>query len=639
MTTSIIRGNFHEKTIGKFYKYFEKYFQNYKIYHIINIDDPKNLQPYFNKYETIYNYYQIIPKNVNLYFINEPNIGFLNAYKKIITKIEELKLINNDYLYYWLEDDWEPRETYDINKLFNIFNYKNTSYAISKGCRLGSMRGGPFMTGSFFINIFNIKNYMNNNDPEYQIGKWLRNVSFHDKSNKTYNRLSLKNSNINNKIIHIINVFENNNIPDRINKRIKNEIAMYNKYFFDKSFELKYHIITYDSHYNLKYSEYKRKYDIRPIKLNDLNKIFDNLYIKHFKFHPYIMYDIGREFNKKYLLSKWNKSNNSTTYNINQFYNAEIGNNLLLDESLLRYKPECTENECFFTSLGYIHQCLPYFKTKYFDKNIFLNILYYSHSYGKYPNFNVFSDLIQLNYNISISNDNLFKTLNIHNIFKTICSDNNELLYNDNFELANKYWFDYFKFDEIITNEVSKFISKFNNMNVLGIHYEISENNTNSSDNDKIKNNFLEVIDNHLLENKYNYIFIFTYDKTVFEYFLNKNDNVICYNNNSNFYNLSAIKNNIFKINKQIKTNKEGSIYKTSLYERRLKQKSINNRILLQNKIINSLILSKCNFVLKTNSQLSAYSKVFNPKLNIFKINLCKQSLKEWPDSAIQFYE
>ena len=49
------------------------------------------------------------------------------------------------------------------------------------------------------------------------------------------------------------------------------------------------------------------------------------------------------------------------------------------------------------------------------------------------------------------------------------------------FELANKYWFDYFKFDEIITNEVSKFISKFNKKNVLGIHYEISENDTNSS--------------------------------------------------------------------------------------------------------------------------------------------------------------
>ena len=89
LTPSIIRGDFHIKSIGKFYNYFYKYLKSkYEIYHIINIDEPENLKKYFNKYETIGVYNEIIPEGINKIYITEPNPGFLQAWKKIVLKIE-----------------------------------------------------------------------------------------------------------------------------------------------------------------------------------------------------------------------------------------------------------------------------------------------------------------------------------------------------------------------------------------------------------------------------------------------------------------------------------------------------------------------------------------------------------------------
>jgi hypothetical protein len=78
-------------------------------------------------------------------------------------------------LYYWLEDDWEPTVSYDITKFFDLLNFPNTAYTVTDRAPLGSFRGGPFMTESYFSNIFNIRKYMNETcDPERQMQRWLR---------------------------------------------------------------------------------------------------------------------------------------------------------------------------------------------------------------------------------------------------------------------------------------------------------------------------------------------------------------------------------------------------------------------------------------------------------------------------------
>ena len=61
ITTAIIRGNYHNYSIGKFYKEYNNILQNYEVYHIINIDKPTNLIKNFTIYETINLFNNIIP--------------------------------------------------------------------------------------------------------------------------------------------------------------------------------------------------------------------------------------------------------------------------------------------------------------------------------------------------------------------------------------------------------------------------------------------------------------------------------------------------------------------------------------------------------------------------------------------------
>jgi len=71
--------------------------------------------------------------------------------------------------------------------------------------------------------------------------------------------------------------------------------------------------------------------------------------------------------------------------------------------------------------------------------------------------------------------------------------------------------------------------------------------------------------------------------------------------------------------------------------EHELKLETQYNRILFENVVVNSFLLSKCDLVLKTHSQVSAYSKVFNPELEIYRVNACQEGY--WPDSHIPLYE
>ena len=340
LTASIIRGDFHKQTIGKFYKFFYEYLKDYDIYHIINIDEPKNLKNHFNKYETMHVYNEIIPEKVNKIFINKPNPGFLQAYKKLISKVEELNLINDDYLYYWLEDDWEPKSNYNIDKFFTVLKYPNACYTYSNSAPLGSFRGGPFMTGSYFKNVFKIQKYMNDTcDPERQMSRWIRGGN--NKNGREYiHRFSIQNNNIDLLNIHIILVYSKNDKFDFNNNVTK---WIYKSPPYERSIKFHYHIISYDTNFNLKYSTYiNEDYDLKDITIAELNKLFDNLSIKYFVIKPIIFNDewLGRKFNEKYNLKKWVKITDGTTYSSSDYYNVNLGNWKLLDKDILRLKPQ-----------------------------------------------------------------------------------------------------------------------------------------------------------------------------------------------------------------------------------------------------------------------------------------------------------
>jgi len=335
--------------------------------------------------------------------------------------------------------------------------------------------------------------------------------------------------------------------------------------------------------------------------------------------------------------------------------NATLGNWQLLSEDVLRYKPSVTMNKGFFSALAYIHQVLPYLKQNYFDNGILLNLLYYSHNYGSYPNFQVMGGLIQLTYEPSTNNQN--KKVNeltcLTGLCKTICGtqthhENTSQFssFKNDFKLANKYFFEYFKFDTSIISEVNQFNKQFQSKKVLGLHYRGTDKNKVNWITHISKDEFIQLIDYHLSKHSYTTIFIST-DEAAFIFKMQElysNTYEILYyddlkndqNSNSIHLNrLTLIEDKMAELKKCKKTNAD--IKTVNLLEKQLKTETELNTFLLKNVIINSILLSKCNLVLKTHSQVSAYAKIFNPKLEIYRVNACAEGY--WPDSHIPLYD
>ena len=62
----------------------------------------------------------------------------------------------------------------------------------------------------------------------------------------------------------------------------------------------------------------------------------------------------------------------------------------------------------------------------------------------------------------------------------------------------------------------------------------------------------------------------------------------------------------------------------------------INNKDKTEQAFIDCLCLSKCNYVLITNSALGAWSKILNPSLEIYKLQ--KNTMEWFPVNKIPFY-
>jgi hypothetical protein len=528
LTASIIRGEFHKNTIGKFYDYFKNYLNNYEIIHIINIDEPENLLKHFNKFETMYNYNEIIPKNVKKIFINEPNPGFLNAYKKLVHKVEQLNLINDNYKYYWLEDDWEPKQNFNFVRFLDFLNYPNSSFTFSNSAPLGSFRGGPFMTGSYFKNVFNIRRYMNDTcDPERQMQRWIRGGDYKN-GNSVMHRIGVDNPNINPKLVNVICILKDNPNIDKVYiERILNIHFYTTRSKFDKFIKFNFHVLCYNDNLNIsKYSKFKEQNSENYLSwisfnnnndvTNHLNPIFNNLTIKYFVGEPVIFSDewLGRNFNQQFNLKKWVNINDGTTYKSIGTYDTQLGNWKFLNETELRLKPNITMNKGFFSALAYIHQCLPHLEANYFNKGQNLNLLYYSHNYGKYPNFRVFGDLISLNYTPTINLDGKTVPEDVNCIY-SLCSKKCNLVFKHDFKKANQYFFKYFKFDESIYSEVNRITTQFKNKKVLGLHYRGTDKNKVNWVEHVSHERFINVVNKHISKNSYDIIFLST-DETGF---------------------------------------------------------------------------------------------------------------------------
>lgn len=299
MTTAITRGDFHKYSLGLFYR--SKMFQNIKenfvtVYHIINIDEIAKLSKKFCLEDTIKVLNRYIPSYVVKYYIyNKSTVGFLNAYKKVVSKADEItSILENNAIVWWLEDDWKVVKDLQVFDIVKKFNYQNSAFNLVNNSPLGSFRAGPIMNYYYFKNFFNIIPHMNSTcDPEKQVNRWLSGI-------KRSNGKEMIERKFTNNKIDLYLIFINEEPRD-----------LFPYYFYKKKFnemiEFSYNFI------HLKENKYWYSKDLKEYIELDF-EIFNNDNLKYFSIYPCCFEDIGRKFNEENGLIKWSTINDNTTY-------------------------------------------------------------------------------------------------------------------------------------------------------------------------------------------------------------------------------------------------------------------------------------------------------------------------------------
>jgi hypothetical protein len=302
LTTAIPRGDFHKKTIHLFYEKFINYFDEYKIYHIINIDYPEKIKPLFSRNDTIELFEKINYQNVKKYYILPDEANWCKAYCNVITKIYEENILNEESIIWYLEDDWTIIKDYNFIPLFQFLETKNMALSFTDNAPLCSFRGGPIMNYNFFKNYFDIhKSISIKDNPEYKIGKRIRSRINYDNDICIF-------------CIYILDLYD-----DNINIK---QYQYYYKRKFDKNIKLRYFIgfIEKIGDNNIYLYEYEDenllnnfsrdniKEISKKITIEEFKIFFDKNSINYINFFPNIFEDIGVKFIKQNGLEKFENS-------------------------------------------------------------------------------------------------------------------------------------------------------------------------------------------------------------------------------------------------------------------------------------------------------------------------------------------
>ena len=237
----------------------------------------------------------------------------------------------------------------------------------------------------------------------------------------------------------------------------------------------------------------------------------------------------------------------------------------------------------------------------FIDQKIYPHFLVRSKNYGSPSNdYNIFPSILQYNYvpqmnilpyewyNFLIKQDSEFYYISLEKLKRA-----NKLFVPD-FNIVNKNFYLFFKINEDIINQLN-YILPADMENSLGIHYRGT---------DKIKDTSQNI--NQISDDKfYNYIDYVIKTKNLKKIYLATDSLPIYTEFNKKFNLIPIISLNIKRCSTDIRF--------FEVYE--------NQKENASNAMIDSLALSKCTTVISTNSALSAWSKIFNPKLDIVRLN------------------
>jgi hypothetical protein len=305
MTTAIIRPELHSESIGLFYsEYYEKYKEyvdnHFHIHHVINIDSPDRLKPFFTTEQTVTNLNKIIPESIKKHYIITETPGFGKAFENIMKKINENELLDASNYYFWFEDDWKLTYQFNFFKyIYDAMIFKCCAMTNTSNSQCGSFRGGPIMNGDFFMRYFNLVNlgvFNKDKDPEKQVVRFIG----------KYGNFFLRKLKYNDSLIKLVQIH-------------RKEISLHqddlgNAFYshkFNKKINYEKHYIRMENSNSLYYSNDNKHYE--KCTFDKILETINTDSIVYLILKPYNFIDCGREFAKKYNLLKWS-CNSQITY-------------------------------------------------------------------------------------------------------------------------------------------------------------------------------------------------------------------------------------------------------------------------------------------------------------------------------------
>jgi len=261
--------------------------------------------------------------------------------------------------------------------------------------------------------------------------------------------------------------------------------------------------------------------------------------------------------------------------------------------------------------LLFIFELLP--KLSKINDEIYFNIS--SILYGNKPDYTIIPGIL-INNNIDTNN-------NINNINNN--NNNSEKIYIDievlrkefkskltnNFHDMNKLFFKFFSIHLSILNLVDELSNKYNISDCLGLHYRGTDKNKYCFDTDPITHDqFIFIISDYLISNPH--------IKNIF----------LCSDEDNLYKKLKLFLPNTYKI-----INHSPKVF--------FKNNTNNNLEKAISAMVDSLLLSRCKIVLKCQSALSAFAKIFNPDLEIYRVTCCKlfSDVPYFPEAYIPKYK
>lgn len=233
---------------------------------------------------------------------------------------------------------------------------------------------------------------------------------------------------------------------------------------------------------------------------------------------------------------------------------------------------------------------------KLYQSQIFPDWHITSLKYGMEPDFLIIPGILDLNYEV--------KNVETQDIDLTNLREHSISVLGNQWEDLHNLWNAYFR----IPTRIVKQADEFGDLsNTLGLHYRGTDKNQDFGHTNPVSHKDFLILINDFINNH----------KNIDSIFIASDDNPI----------KQLVREN-FKGKRIINTG-EVSFWKTS--------EKANKKTKGDHALLDSLLLSKCKYLLKNQSALSAFAKIFNPKLNAYRISASKlfTDIPYFPDAYI----